>query len=348
MLLNKWGDFMLDFLFNVFNKASNSGFWFILLCIACLGVGLVLLIKGADFFVSSASTLAKKIGVSSLIIGLTVVSIGTSLPEASVSISSALRGSSELSIGNVVGSNIFNILVVLGCSCIFAPIIVDKGLKVRDLPILIGTGLLLLIFTLWFNKTGNYDILRFEAIILLVLFISYIILCIFTTKKKEEDEEEEEKPKMKVWLCILIIVVSGFAIACGGEFVTYGAKNIAVKMGADEILVGLTIVAVGTSLPELVTSIMAAKKHENDIAVGNAVGSSIFNILFILGAAATISPYYSVDPNVIWDIVIMLSIFILTAILVFTCKKLGKAVGIPFVILYVAYLAYIIIRNYCF
>ena len=337
---------MLDFLFNQFNKVS--GFWFILICIACLGVGLVLLIKGADFFVSSASTLAKKIGVSSLIIGLTVVSIGTSLPEASVSISSAIKGSNGLSIGNVVGSNIFNILVVLGCSCIFAPIIVDKGLKKRDLPILIGTGLLLLIFTVWFNKTGNYDILRWEAIILLVLFISYIILCIFTTKKKEEDEEEE-KPKMKVWLCILIIIVSGFAIACGGECVTYGASKIAVKMGADEILVGLTIVAVGTSLPELVTSIMAAKKHENEIAVGNAVGSCIFNILFILGAAATISPYYGVNPDVIVDIIIMLVIFIITTILVICLKKgLGKAVGIPFVIMYCAYLAYIIIRNYCF
>ena len=337
---------MLDFLFDIFAKAS--GFWFILICILCLVAGLVLLIKGADFFVSSASTLAKKIGVSSLVIGLTVVSIGTSLPEASVSISSAIKGSNGLSIGNVVGSNIFNILVVLGCSCIFAPIIVDKGLKKRDLPILIGTGLLLLIFTLWFNKTGNYDILRFEAIILLVLFIGYIVLCILTTKKEEENEEEE-KPKMKAWLCIIIIIVSGFAIACGGEFVTFGAKELALKMGADEILVGLTIVAVGTSLPELVTSIMAAKKKENAIAVGNAVGSSIFNILFILGAAATISPYYNVDPNALYDILIMLAVFILTTVLVIFCKNgIGKKVGITFIILYVLYLVYIILRNYCF
>lgn len=337
---------MLDFLFDIFSKAS--GFWFILICILCLVVGLVLLIKGADFFVSSASNLAKKIGVSSLIIGLTIVSIGTSLPEASVSISSAIKGSNGLSIGNVVGSNIFNILVVLGCSCIFAPIIVDKGLKKRDLPILIGTGLILLIFTLLFNKTGNYDILRFEAIILLVLFISYIVLCILTTKKNEE-EENEEKPKMKVWLCILIIIVSGFAIACGGEFVTYGASQLAIKMGADEILVGLTIVAVGTSLPELVTSIMAARKKENEIAVGNAVGSSIFNILFILGAAATISPYYNVNPDVVIDIIIMLVIFILTTVLVIFCKNgIGRKTGIIFVLLYVAYLTYIILRNYCF
>ena len=338
---------MLDFLFGIFQKAS--GFWFILICILCLVVGLVLLIKGADFFVSSASTLAKKIGVSSLVIGLTVVSIGTSLPEASVSISSAIKGSNGLSIGNVVGSNIFNILVVLGCSCIFTPIIVDKGLKKRDLPILIGTGLILLIFTLCFSKTGNYDILRWEAIILLVLFIGYIVLCILTTKKTEEDEEEEEKPKMKVWLCIIIIIVSGFAIAYGGEFVTFGAKEIALKMGADEILVGLTIVAVGTSLPELVTSIMAAKKHENAIAVGNAVGSSIFNILFILGAAATISPYYNFDPNALYDIIIMLAVFILTTVLVIFCKNgIGRKVGITFVILYVLYLVYIILRNYCF
>ena len=337
---------MLDFLFNIFNKVQ--GFWFILICILCLVVGLVLLIKGADFFVSSASTLAKKIGVSSLIIGLTVVSIGTSLPEASVSISSAIKGSNGLSIGNVVGSNIFNILVVLGCSCIFTPIIVDKGLKKRDLPILIGTGLILLIFTLLFNKTGNYDILRFEAIILLVLFISYIVLCIFTTPKKDE-EKNEEKPKMKVWLCLIIIVLSGLAIACGGEFVTYGASQLAIKMGADEILVGLTIVAVGTSLPELVTSIMAAKKKENEIAVGNAVGSCIFNILFILGAAATISPYYGVNPDVIIDIIIMLAVFILTTILVIFCKNgIGRKTGIVFVLLYVAYLTYIILRNYCF
>lgn len=337
---------MLDFLFDIFSKAS--GFWFILICILCIVVGMLLLIKGADFFVSSASTLAKKLGVSSLIIGLTVVSIGTSLPEASVSISSALKGSNGLSIGNVVGSNIFNILVVLGCSCLFAPIIVDNGLKKRDLPILIGTGLILLIFTLWFSKTGNYDILRFEAIILLLLIVGYIILCIFTTKKKE-DEEEEEKPKMKVWLCLIIIVVSGFAIACGGEFVTYGAKELAIKMGADEILVGLTIVAVGTSLPELVTSIMAAKKHENEIAVGNAVGSCIFNILFILGAAAAISPYYNINPDVIVDILVMLAIFVLITVLAFTLKNgIGRKTGIVFLLLYVAYLTYIILRNYCF
>ena len=336
---------MLDFLFDIFKKAS--GFWFILICILSLVVGLVLLIKGADFFVSSASSLAKKLGVSSLVIGLTVVSIGTSLPEASVSISSALKHSSGLSIGNVVGSNIFNILVVLGCSCLFAPIVVDKGLKKRDLPILIGTGVLLLIFTLWFNKTGNYDILRFEAIILFVLFVGYIILTIFTTPKVEEPDEE--KPKIKTWLCLIIIVVSGFAIACGGEFVTFGAKELAIKMGADEILVGLTIVAVGTSLPELVTSIMAAKKKENAIAVGNAIGSSIFNILFILGAAATISPYYGVNPDVIIDIIIMLAIFILTTVLVIFCKNgIGKKVGIVFIILYAAYLTYIILRNYCF
>ena len=337
---------MLDFLFKYFRQVP--GFWFILLCIVCLVVGLVLLIKGADFFVSSASTLAKKLGVSSLVIGLTVVSIGTSLPEASVSISSAIKGSSGLSLGNVVGSNIFNILVVLGCSCIFAPIIVDKGLKKRDLPILIGIGVLLLIFTLCFNKTNSYDILRFEAIILLVLFIGYIILCILTTKKDEE-EETEEKPKMKAWLCIIIIIVSGFAIACGGEFVTFGAQELALKMGADDVLVGLTIVAVGTSLPELVTSIMAAKKKENAIAVGNAVGSSIFNILFILGAAATISPYVGVNPDVITDIIIMIVIFVLTTVLVIFCKNgIGKAVGISFLLLYAAYLTFIILRQYCF
>ncbi len=336
---------MLDFLFDIFYKAS--GFWFILICILCLVVGLVLLIKGADFFVSSASSLAKKLGVSSLVIGLTVVSIGTSLPEASVSISSAIKGSSGLSIGNVVGSNIFNILVVLGCSCLFAPIIVDKGLKKRDLPILIGTGLILLIFTLFFHKTENYDILRWEAIILLVLFIGYIVLTILTTPKQEETDEE--KPKMKTWLCLIIIVVSGFAIACGGEFVTFGAKELALKMGADDILVGLTIVAVGTSLPELVTSIMAAKKKENAIAVGNAVGSSIFNILFILGAAATISPYYGVNSDVIIDIIIMIVIFVVTTLLVIFCKNgIGRKTGIVFVLAYVLYLTYIILRQYCF
>ena len=338
---------MLDFLFDIFSKASGSG-WFILICILCIVGGMVLLIKGADFFVGSASNLAKKIGVSTLIIGLTIVSIGTSLPEASVSISSALKGSNGLSIGNVVGSNIFNILVVLGCSCLFAPIIVDKGLKVRDIPILVGTGLLLLIFTLCFSKTGNYDILRFEAIILLILFVGYIVLCIFTTKKEEENPDEE-KPKMKVWLCIVIIILSGLAIACGGEFVTYGAKELAIKMGADEILVGLTIVAIGTSLPELVTSVMAAKKKENDIAVGNAIGSSIFNILFILGAAATISPYYGINPDVIVDLVVMLVIFVVLALLVIFCKKgIGRKVGIMFLVAYLAYFVYIILRNYCF
>lgn len=335
---------MLDFLFNLFEKAN--GFWLILICIICIAVGFIALIKGADFFVGGASTLAKKLGVSSLIIGLTVVSIGTSLPEASVSISSAIRDSSGLSIGNVVGSNTFNVLVVLGAACLFSPLVINSDLKKRDLPIMILSGLVLLCFTLWFNKSGNYDILRFEAIILLVMFIAYILLCIFTAKKKEENNEE--KPKMNTWLCLLIIIGSGLLIACGGEFVTWGSQVLAVKMGADEILVGLTIVAMGTSLPELVTSIVAAKKHENEIAIGNVVGSSIFNILFILGAAATIKPYINVNPDVIFDLIFMIGIFVLCTILCIVLKKgIGRKTGILFLTLYALYLAYIIVRNYC-
>lgn len=337
---------MLDGLFNIFEKAPSG--WLIVICLASILFGMFALIKGADFFVGGSASIARKIGVSTLVIGLTVVSLGTSLPEASVSISSAIRGSSGLSMGNIIGSNLFNILVVIGSSIIFVPLAIKKEILTRDLPVLLFSGLLLLGFTLFFGTNGNYDILRFEAIIMLVIFIGYMIYSVISSKKQET--EEEKKPEFnRTWVCILAVLLGIVGIAVGGEFVTWGASELAIKLGADEILVGLTIVSIGTSLPELVTSVVAAKKHEADIALGNAIGSCTFNILFIVGAAATISPYKGIDGTILFDMIFMISVFVIVLLFgIFSKKGIGKKTGIFFIALYVGYFIYIILRNYCF
>ena len=319
-------------------------FWSIVLNLLFLVIGMFLLIKGADWFVEGSSNVAKALKIPSLIIGLTLVSIGTSLPELSVSVNAALAGSADISYGNVIGSNIFNVFVVIGASALFTPMIVAKDVKKYDIPILIGIYAL---FALFSFVTTPLVLSRWESIILAVLFVAYIIFLVLRTKKSNNVEEEKEeapaKPR-KMWVNIILIIVGIAAIVGGGEFVVTTASNLAVMAGMSELLVGLTIVAVGTSLPELVTSMVAAKKGENDIAVGNAIGSSIFNILLILGVASTIAPI-GFEFNTIVDAAMMMLSVVLVFIFAVKSNKINKVQGATLVLVYVAYLAFIVLRN---
>lgn len=300
-------------------------------------VGFILLIKGADLFVDGASSVAGKLKVPSLIIGLTVVSMGTSMPEAAVSISASLSGDNAISLGNVIGSNIFNFLMVVGISSIILPIVTDSDVLKRDMPINLGITIALMIMLI------DNKFTRLEAIILLVLFASYMFLLIRSALK---NRVEAEATKIMSWTKSLIFIVIGIAaIIGGGNLVVNGATTIAANLGMSQTLIGLTIVAIGTSLPELVTSIVAAKKGDSGIAMGNVVGSNIFNILFILGSAGTIKPMVSNNEFFI-DAIILIGISIMMFAFAFTKKKTGRIEGSICVLVYVAYTAYIIMRAF--
>ena len=300
-------------------------------------VGFLLLIKGADFFVDGASSVAAKLKVPSLIIGLTIVSLGTSLPEAAVSISASLSGSNEISLGNVIGSNIFNLLVVVGVASMILPIVSDKDILKRDMPINIAITVLLCIMLL----DGKLN--RIDSAILLVLLVSYITLLVRSALKNRTEESEQ---KVLSWTKSLIfIVVGAAAIIGGGQLVVNNAKSIAVSLGMGETLVGLTVVALGTSLPELVTSVVAAKKGDSGIAMGNVVGSCIFNILFILGMAGVIMPM-TADAAFFIDTGILIAMSIVMLIFAFTNRKTSRIEGAVSVLMYIAYTAYIIMRAF--
>ena len=311
---------------------------FIEICL--LIVGMALLIKGADFFVEGSSKIAKALKIPSLIIGLTLVSMGTSAPEASVSINAALNNLNDLSIGNVVGSNIFNTLFIVGISAIFTTLVISEDMKKYDIPIMIGTYLMLILFSF---GTTKYRLDIIESLILLITFVSYIIFLIYRAKKNPPVEEgNEEKPS--IIKNVIFTTIGLAAIIFGGDLVVDNASKIAIRLHMSEALVGLTIVAVGTSLPELVTSIVASIKKENDIALGNVVGSNIFNIIFILGTSSTISTL-TVNSIALFDMLIMLGSGIIIMIYALCSKNIKKWQGILIFVLYVVYLTLIIIRN---
>lgn len=308
-------------------------------------LGMVLLIKGADFFVEGSSNVAKYFKIPSLIIGLTLVSIGTSLPETSVSVSSALQGKSDLSFGNVIGSNIFNVLVVIGCCSLIKPMVVSKGIIKFDIPIYVGIIALLAIFAFAITP---FEIVWYEALILFLIFLGYMVFVVFRAKKNPEVEaettEEETKKKKPMWLNIIFIIGGLAAIIVGGELVVKNASDIALYFGMSELLVGLTIVAVGTSLPELVTSMVATKKGEVDIAVGNAIGSCLFNIILILGLSGMINNI-TLQPSSYIDLIIMSVSVILIFLFSFKKLKVNRIQGLILVLTYVLYLAFVIYRN---
>ena len=309
-----------------------------ILTIILLLVGFVFLIKGADFFVDGASDLATKLKIPAMIIGLTIVAFGTSAPEAAVSVSSALTGSNAIAVSNVIGSNIFNLLAVIGVTAIIYKINITKESLRQDFPVLLGSSLLLLLFIF----TGS-QISRIEGIILLVLIIVYITYLILKSKK-----ESSNMPVGTVHLTtgrIVIYIVAGIAgIILGGNLVVESAKDIALSIGMSETLVGLTIVSIGTSLPELITSLTAAYNKKTDIAIGNAIGSNIFNVLFILGLTDTISPITTTG-IMFTDTVIMIVITIITYILAYDKYDFNKKDGMILVGLFIVYMIYIILRN---
>lgn len=300
-----------------------------------LVLGFVFLIKGADLFVDGSSSIAKHMKIPSVIVGLTIVAMGTSAPEASVSITAALAGNSDISLGNIVGSNIFNFLVVIGVSALIFPIISHKDIIKRDLWWNLGITLLLLLL-IWDKKIG-----RIDGIILLAGMALYLFVVIKNALKNRTEETNEQL--LSVPKSILYMVIGLAAIICGGNFVVDNASIIAQSLGLSETLIGLTIVAIGTSLPELVTSVTAAKKKEAGIALGNAVGSNIFNILFILGASSVLTPI-NVAPELFIDTIILIVVSIVIFIFAYTGRKTNRTEGIVCVLLYIAYTAYIIIR----
>lgn len=323
--------------------------------VVLLLVGFVLLINGADYFVEESSAVAKKFKIPSIVVGLTIVAMGTSLPELAVSLSAALNDSNEIAISNVVGSNIFNLIVVLGVCAVISPIAVDKSVMKRDMPFMLGiTALLVLVYAdfllPWtgFEKSGELVGLlsRFDGVILLVLFVSYLVFTVRVALKHRKEalaSEEEEKNETKLWLSIIFIVGGIIAIKFGGDFVVDSASKLATTFGMSETLVGLTIVAVGTSLPELVTSIVAARKNETSLAIGNVVGSNIFNILFILGISSTICPINVIMESLV-DTVIVLVVSLLVFVFGRTKDKINRTEGTVMVLIYVIYMVYAIIR----
>ena len=313
----------------------------IFLSIILLVLGMILLIKGADFFVEGAASIAKSLKIPSLIIGLTLVSIGTSAPEFSVSLTSSIQGLNDMSFGNIIGSNIFNTLVVIGVSAIIIPLSLSKSIKYYDIPALIGIYLLLLLFAF---VTSPNILEIWESIIIFSLTFIYTGFLILRSRKDIKKEEIDEQPKRKWYLNIIMAIVGLAGIIFGGDLVVDNASTFAKALGMSEMLVGLTIVAVGTSLPELVTSIVAARKGENDIAIGNAIGSCIFNVILILGLCSTIAPA-TVDNYAIFDVLVMLASVIVLFIFGFKNNKISRWQGVIMVILYVSYLSYIIVRN---
>ncbi len=321
----------------------------ILKAVFVLIIGFVLLVKGADFFVEGASSVAKMLKVPSLIIGMTIVAMGTSLPETSVSIAASMNNQNTLAVSNVVGSNIFNLMVVLGVCAVIAELKVSKDVLKRDYPFSVLCAILLLVAGVIGMTLG-----RMDGIIFLVIFAVFIFYLIksaldarkrgeISEKEREMNEEMEEMEDLPVWKCILYIVGGAIAIKYGGDWVVDSASVIATSFGISATLVGLTICSVGTSLPELVTSIVAARKNELDMAVGNVVGSNVFNILMVLGIAATVSPIAFLTENII-DIVVLLVFSLITWVFCVTQKKLSKKEGILMLVLYTIYLVYICIR----
>ncbi len=303
-------------------------------------VGFVLLIKGADFFVDGASSIASKLKIPSLVIGLTVVSMGTSAPEAAISITSSIAGNADISLGNVIGSNLFNLLMVIGVCAIIFPVASDKDILRRDMPINICiTGAFLVMIL--DGKLG-----RIDAVVLLVIFVAYLSWLVIGTMKNRDKNADEPSGKQLSWLLSTVFSFVGVAgIVFGGDMVVDNAQIIAKQLGMSDTLIGLTVVALGTSLPELVTSVVAAKKGQSDIALGNAVGSCLFNFLFVLGIAGVIRPM-TADPSLKIDTAILVGVTAIMLIFALTKRKTGRIEGIICVSVYALYTAYIIMRTY--
>ncbi len=320
--------------------------------ILLLLAGFAFLVKGADLFVEGSSSIARKLKVPPIIIGLTIVAMGTSLPETAVSVTASMVQNNELAVSNVVGSNIFNLMFVIGVCSILTPIMVQNVTLIRDIPLSFGCALLLLVLGILGigDKTGM-TLGHIDGIVFLIIFAVYIFTMVQSAMKARaagqkveiEGVEACETKELSYAKSILFLIVGAGAIAFGGDLTVDTASRIAIELGMSQTLVGLTIVSIGTSLPELVTSIVAARKNEVDMAIGNAVGSNIFNILMVLGISATISPVALLRENII-DIIILMIFTVLVWLFAGTKRKISRKEGIIMALTYLVYCGYIIIR----
>lgn len=325
----------------------------LLKAILILVIGFVLLIKGADFFVEGSSSVAKKFHVPAMLIGMTIVAMGTSLPECAVSVTASLANNNSLAVSNVIGSNIFNLMVVCGACALFSPLTIRQDTLKKEFPLSIICAALMLVLGYIGMTLGHID-----GIIFLVLFVGYLLWMIQSAKKaraavlsdpgqsgqiEQTEFVEENIAILPTWKSLVFIIGGMIAIKFGGDFVVNGASSIASSMGLSQTLIGLTIVAMGTSLPELVTSLVAAKKGEVDMALGNVIGSDIFNILFVLGIATAISPISFLMENVI-DIILLIIMSVIVLAFAWTKQQINRKEGILMLLMYAAYMVYICVR----
>lgn len=322
-------------------------------------VGFIFLVKGADIFVDGSSNIAKILKIPPIIIGLTIVAFGTSAPEAAVSITASMNGQNGMAIGNVIGSNIFNLLMVVGASGFISTLLVKKSILSRELPFVLITSMLLIVLSsdIFISGSSSYTLSRMDGAILLILFAGFVYYLVTSALKSRNsslnidetslDIETVDKDVMvqqnfsPMSKSIFLSVVGILAIILGGKIVVDCASNIASSFGVNDQLIGLTVVAIGTSLPEFVTSIVAATKGESDLALGNVIGSNIFNILFVLGISALISPM-TIDPKLFIDAAVMIIATIITFFFAYRKNNVNKYESLTLMTLYVAYMSYLI------
>lgn len=308
----------------------------ILLQVLLLAVGFVMLIKGSDWFVDGSSGIAAKFGIPQLVIGLTIVAMGTSAPEAAVSISAAFSGSADITIGNIVGSNILNILIILGLSSVIIPIAVAPSTIKIETPFMIAITIVMLLLGL----DGVVSLI--DGIIFLVLFAAYLAYLFRMAKKDKNKDSNEGTKDISIAKAVIFAIIGLVLIVLGSNVTVDAATKIAQALGVSERFIGLTIVALGTSLPELFTSVTAARKGNADIAIGNIVGSNIFNILFVVGISALIIPV-PFDPKFIFDSIIAIAAGVLLLLCCLWTKKLKRWAGVTMLLGYAAY--FVVILN---
>ena len=326
----------------------------IFLNLLILAAGFAALIKGADIFVDGSAALARVFRVPAMIIGLTIVAMGTSAPELAVSTLAAVEGANKIAFSNVVGSNLFNLLTVLGVCAIVRPVPVNRTILKEDYPVAffptLAVFLLMGGLKLFGGELLHMDmdavagtVTRPIALALLAVFAAYIFVLIRAARKNRREEEDSFGFKYPVRKCVLLILAGLALIVGGGQAVVYSAKEIARALGMTETLIALTIVSVGTSLPELVTSLMAARKEETELAVGNVIGSNIFNLMMILGVSAAIHPV-TVNVASVWDLLILLFVTVETWLFALVGKRITRAEGVLMVLSYAAVIAFAIVR----
>lgn len=324
-------------------------------------IGFILLIKGADFFVDGSCSVAKKLKVPTMIIGLTIVAMGTSAPECAVSISASVQGSNALSVSNVIGSNIFNLMIVIGVCALFVPIAVDDRTLRKEFPFSILVAGIMLLFCadtvvrgIFSDASIQNELSRLDGLIFIIIFMIFLYWMVrsaLQARKKgmeseyeiEAEEEGEQYKTLSGVQCVIYILGGLVAIVIGGDMVVDAAKEIALRFGMSETLIGLTVVAFGTSLPELVTSIVAARKNEVDMALGNVIGSNIFNILLVAGAASMVHPILITGEAMI-DLIVLIVMSAVVLLFAWHKKQIGRSEGIFMIVAYALYIVYICMR----